>query len=103
MVLSFSMWTAMTERRVGIVNEMDDYDRTNSEEVNFSTMFMDHVLENDTKQDTISVLSVLDAMMSRIKKEHQDMKYICRMSDNATCYQNDTLPVDSYFEVKHTA
>ena len=64
------------------------------------TLFFDHLLTNDMKQDRVAVLSLLDAILARLKIELPDVKRFHLISDNARCYQNDLLPVMGPFIAK---
>ncbi|KAI9560512.1 hypothetical protein GHT06_011445 [Daphnia sinensis] len=53
--------------------------------------YMDHVVENESKQDVTSVISILEAMIIAIKKLFPHITTIFLQSDNASCYQNTVL------------
>ena len=65
------------------------------------TLFLDHILENDTKQDRMAVTSLVGAVLSRMKREIPTVRSFTLLSDNARCYQNDVLPVMLPFISKH--
>lgn len=63
------------------------------EEDRISMFFVDHVIENDKKQDIIMVASIIDALLAPIKVKLPEVVEVCFISDNANNYQNDLLPV----------
>ena len=60
-------------------------------------MFFDHISSGDSTQDCIAVCSMLDAIFSRLKTELPRVRFVCLISDNARCYQNDLVQVISPF------
>lgn len=63
------------------------------EEDRLSMFFVDHISENDKKQDRIFTASIIEALCIRIKKELPESSEIAFCSDNARNYNNDVLPV----------
>lgn len=63
------------------------------EEQRLSMFFVDHVIENDKKQDVVMVSGIVDALLARIKRQVPEAAEICFISDNARNYNNDLLPV----------
>lgn len=63
------------------------------DEERLSMFFVDHVMENDKKQDYILVASILDALCYRIRKQLPGAEEIAFISDNARNYNNDFLPI----------
>lgn len=55
--------------------------------------YLDHICDGDNKQDRDSVISMVEAMLIRLKKDFPFLKRIALQSDNATCYQNTLLPL----------
>lgn len=55
--------------------------------------FVDHVIENDKKQDVIMVAVILDAILARIKQQLTDVLEVFFIIHNARNYQNDLLLV----------
>ncbi|EFX81178.1 hypothetical protein DAPPUDRAFT_102749 [Daphnia pulex] len=55
--------------------------------------YMDHVVENESKQDITSVISILEAVIIGLKKLFPRLTTIYLQSDNASCYQNTMLLV----------
>jgi hypothetical protein len=53
--------------------------------------YMDHVVENESKQDVTSVISILEAVVIAIKKLFPHITTVFLQSDNASCYQNTVL------------
>lgn len=54
-------------------------------------VYIDVVVENDTKQDKLMVFSILEAAVIEIKKLWPAVKDIVVLTDNAGCYQNTSL------------
>ena len=65
------------------------------------TLVLDHILETDTKQDRMAVASLVDAVLSGMKRELLTVRSSTLISDNARCYQNDILPVMFPFMSNH--
>lgn len=63
------------------------------EEERLSMFSVDHVIENDRKQDVVMVAAIVDALVARIKKQLPETAEVCFISDNARNYNNDLLPV----------
>ncbi|EFX76844.1 hypothetical protein DAPPUDRAFT_106758 [Daphnia pulex] len=55
------------------------------------TFYMDHVIENENKQDVTAVFSVLEAILMRLKAILPHLKTVYLQSDNAGCYQNTLM------------
>lgn len=53
--------------------------------------YMDRVVENESKQDITSVISILEAVIIGLKKLFPRLTTIYLQSDNASCYQNTML------------
>lgn len=51
-------------------------------------------------QDCLAVLSIIDAIIARLKLELPTVKSIFVLSDNARYYQNDILPVAAPYITK---
>lgn len=72
-------------------------DPENSEDVvlgnEFQMLFMDHIMKDDTTEDWQAVASSLEAMLKRIKSELPYVTKAVLVSDNAGCYNNNTLPI----------
>lgn len=66
-----------------------------------STLFFDHILSNDMKQDRVALCSILDAILARLRIELPYVKNFGLLSDNARCYQNDLVTVSAPFIGKH--
>ena len=60
---------------------------------NLSMFFVDTIVENDTAQDMLSTLSIVEALLCRIRQQLPSSTHLTFISDNATTYQNDLLPV----------
>lgn len=70
-----------------------DTDPANISAGDFSMLYLDQILENETCQDWCSVAAVTEAMLARVKKALPRVKEVILHSDNAGCYQNHLLPV----------
>lgn len=55
--------------------------------------FMDHVVENEATQDSISVMSNIAAVFVKISHIAQNIKEVTIHTDNATTYQNGLIYV----------
>lgn len=55
--------------------------------------FVDHIAENDKKQDMVFVASIAEALMFRIRKELPEADETAVCTDNARCYKNNFIPV----------
>lgn len=53
--------------------------------------YMDRVVENESKQDITSVISILETVIIGLKKLFPRLTTIYLQSDNASCYQNTML------------
>lgn len=73
-------------------DDMDEAAKKLDEE-NLSIFFVDHVMENDKKQDVALTASILDALCYRIKIQVPAALEVVFISDNARNYNNDFLPV----------
>jgi len=79
----------------------DDRDTSSPTAVD-TKLYYDHFSKSDTKQDREAVISVLEAVLMRLRKDVPTIKYITLLSDNATCYQNWFLPlIAPYLSVVH--
>lgn len=58
-----------------------------------TSFFVDHVCENDKKQDRIFTISIFEAVLYRIRKEIPEATEIVFCTDNARNYNNNVLPV----------
>ncbi len=55
--------------------------------------YMDHIVENESKQDITSVISILEAAIIGLQKIFPHLTTIYLLSDNMSCYQNTTFLV----------
>lgn len=62
-----------------------------------SAIFIDHIVSNETQQNSFAVLSILEALLSFLKATQPAVKEINIVTDNATCYQNKIFPVAAGF------
>lgn len=51
--------------------------------------FVDHIAENDNVQDCIETVSIVEALMFRIKRQLPKCRQLWIVTDNARCYKND--------------
>lgn len=51
-------------------------------------LYFDHISDGDNKQDRNYVVSMIEAVMLRLREDLPHIKTITLQSDNATCYQN---------------
>lgn len=58
-----------------------------------SMFFVDHVIENEKKQDVMLTASIIDALCYRIKKQLSGTKEIVLISENAKNDNKDQLPL----------
>jgi hypothetical protein len=56
-----------------------------------NNIYMDHIVENENKQDVLSVVSILEAVIIGIKKWFPHLTTVVLQSDNASCYQSAAL------------
>jgi hypothetical protein len=49
-------------------------------------LYFDHISKNDSKQDREAVISMLEAVLMRLKQDLPSVKRIALLSDNATSY-----------------
>lgn len=63
------------------------------DEERLSMFFVDHVMENDKKQDVALTASILDALCYRVKLQLREAEEVVFISDNARNYNNDLLPI----------
>lgn len=65
-------------------------------------LYFDHISQGDTKQDREAVISMIEAILMRIKRDLPQVKRIVIQSDNASAYQNTLLPLlFPYLSVVH--
>lgn len=62
---------------------------------------MDHVVENESKQDVALVISIFEAVIIAIKKVFSHITTIFLQSDNASCYQNCSIDAHSIPSFAH--
>lgn len=62
-----------------------------------ATLYIDHIVGNQTTQDAVAVCSILEAVLHRAKTELPLLSEVWLLSDNASCYQNNMLPVIAPF------
>lgn len=55
--------------------------------------FVDHIAENEKKQDRIFVAPIIEALCYMIKKEFPGAEQVAFVTDNARCYNNNLIPV----------
>lgn len=67
------------------------YDENNEPNVLLEKYYMDHLCDNESKQDRYAVASVLEMILIEVKKLWPSIKTATLQSDNASCYQNSTL------------
>lgn len=60
-------------------------------------LYIDQIVGNNSKQDKISVLSMYDAALARVKRNIPTVERVFVLSDNARCYQNHLLPIMIHF------
>jgi hypothetical protein len=53
--------------------------------------YMEHVIDNENKQDNLAVFSLLEAVIIRMKEKLPSFSKVKLLSDNAGCYQNTLL------------
>ena len=53
--------------------------------------YFDHILHDDSTQDSDAVLSIFEALLFRLKNNHSHITNIWIQSDNASCYQYGSL------------
>lgn len=70
-----------------------DAEEKKLDEDRLSMFFVDHVMENDKKQDVPLTASVIDELCYRIKMQITVAREIVFVSDNARNYKNDFLPI----------
>lgn len=49
-------------------------------------MYFDHISKEDTKQDRECVISLVEAVLIRLRKDLSSIRRIAILSDNASCY-----------------
>lgn len=57
------------------------------------SMYFDHISKDDARQDRDSVVSLVEAVLIRLRKDFPFIKKIAVLTDNASCYQNALLPL----------
>ena len=55
--------------------------------------FINNIVENDTTQDLVTTVGIIEAMLYRVRHELPECEEIYIVSDNAVCYQNELFPV----------
>lgn len=63
------------------------------EEERLSMLFVDHVMENDKKQDVPLTASIIDALCYRTKLQFPGAQEVVLISDNTRNYNNDFIPI----------
>lgn len=71
----------------------DDIQHSRSPSATDTKIYYDHLSLDDSKQDRDSVLSLVEAVIIRLRKDLPSINCITLLSDNATCYQNWLLPL----------
>lgn len=56
-----------------------------------STLSINHIAGSDTPQDSVSVCSILDAMLALIRSEFTLHHTISIVSENVSCFQNSSI------------
>jgi hypothetical protein len=54
-------------------------------------LYLDHIVDNENKQDKLAVISILEAVILAIRKHLPNIDQKILQSDNAGCYQNTML------------
>lgn len=87
-------------KRMGVLElaqlSVDERRRYENDERNRGTMasfFVDHVCENDKKQDLVFTASIFETLLYRIRKELPEAAEIAFCTDNARNYNNNGLPI----------
>jgi hypothetical protein len=68
---------------------MEDLQGTSTPMLN--KVYLDHMVDNENKQDKFAVFSIVEAIILAIKKKMPYIEKITFQSDNAGCYQNTML------------
>lgn len=66
---------------------------SSSGDFGLSTLFFDHVVKKETKQDGVAFVSILEAVLGQVRKELPNVSEVWLLSDMASCYQNNLRPV----------
>ena len=69
----------------------DDEGGTSSKKPVQYSVYLDQILDDGNRQDTVCVVSLLDAAMRQVTIDIPAIKSIILQSDNANCYQNTFL------------
>lgn len=56
-------------------------------------MYLEHIASNQTVQDKSAVCCIIDAALQRENTELNELSDTWVLSDNASCYENNLLPV----------
>ena len=62
-----------------------------------TSIFLDHIVRNETNQDMLAVASILDAALKRLTVKIPAAMEVFIISENAGCYNNQILPVFATF------
>ena len=54
-------------------------------------LYLDHIVDNENKQDKLAIISILEAVILAIRKHLPNIDQIILQSDNVGCYQNTML------------
>ncbi len=68
---------------------MENFEETSAPFLN--KLYLDHIVDNENKQDKLAVISILEAVILAIRKHLPNIDQIILQSDNAGCYQNTML------------
>lgn len=58
-----------------------------------STFTFDTIVKNESTQDAVSVVAIIEFVLERIRIDLPEIRKIWVMTDNATCYSNAIIPV----------
>ena len=64
---------------------MENFEETSAPFLN--KLYLDHIVDNENKQDKLAVISILEAVILAIRKHLPNIDQIILQSDNAGCYQ----------------
>lgn len=79
------------KRGIGWHGFLASYYVLEGSEANGYTIYCDQIVEGTNKQDTLAVLSMLDAFLRQLHLELPFIQTITLQSDNAGCYQSNEL------------
>ena len=72
----------------------DDKDRTITKKPVQYAVYLDQILDDGNRQDTVCVVSLLHAALRQVTIDIPAIKSIILQSDDANCYQNTFLVCD---------